>query len=94
MATYYCATCKSELGYSREVSTGRLLQTDYQRAKHEKHTDIDPDLDLQSVFLDPSTVAIHQNQRQAILKGPIEIDDSSRINFLWLSADGTGRRYE
>ncbi len=94
MATFFCATCRSELGYSREVSTARLLQSDYQRVKHQKHTDIDPDEHLQSVFRDPSTSSIRQHQERALLEGPMEVDDNSRTNFLCLSGDGTGMRYE
>jgi hypothetical protein len=94
MATYYCVACRVTLAYSPALPSGPLLQTDYQRQKHEKHTLVDPSKRLQSIFTNPSTASIRLEVEEALVSGPMEIDDEGRINFLTLSGAGSGFRYE
>jgi len=94
MATYYCRACRLTLGYSPALPSGPLLQTSYQRQKHEKHTLVDPSERLQSIFADPSTASIRVEVEEALVSGPMEVDDDGRINFLSLPGTGSGFRYE
>ena len=56
--TFYCFECRSQLGYARQLPSGPLIQTEYQRTKHRKHSEISAGERLQSIFADPSTSAI------------------------------------
>jgi len=94
MATYYCGPCRLALGYAPSLSSGPLLQTGAQQAKHVKHTLVDPSERLQSVFSDPSTATIRVEVENALGSGAMEVDDRGRINFLTWSGEGVGYRYE
>lgn len=94
MPSYYCASCRQTLDYYAALPSGPLLQNDYQRQKHEKHTLVDPFERLQSIFQDPSTAAIRVEVEEALTSGPMEIDEKGRINFLAESGPRTGFRYE
>ncbi len=93
MAKVYCGACRLALGHSRSLQSGPLLQSDYQRQKHKKHTVVDPAEPLQSVFSDPSTSTIRIEVEKALSSGPMEVDDRGRVNFLTLSV-ADGHRYE
>lgn len=92
---FYCRKCRFELGYSRALP-GPILNTNYQRAKHAKHTVVSTSEELQSIFANPSTTAIREHVERALLAGPMEIDGCNRINFYSTGLDGrpTGYRYE
>ena len=92
--TYYCFQCRATLGYSRDLPNGALLVTDYQRQKHEKHSVVSTSERLQSIFADPSTSAIRRYVEDALLSGPMEIDDQNRVNFYSTSTGTVGYRYE
>lgn len=89
MPTYYCSRCRFELGYSRELPSVALLESNYQKDKHQKHTVLSTAERLQSIFADPSTSAIRRDLEEALLHGPMEVDDKGRINFY---ATSTGSR--
>ena len=94
MSEYYCSRCRFELGYSRELPSVALLESNYQKVKHQKHTVLSTAERLQSIFTDPSTSAIRRDLEEALLHGPMEIDDKGRINFYATSTGITGHRYE
>ena len=91
---FSCGRCRLSLGYSPRLSSGPLLQTAEQRAKHAKHTLVDPSERLQSIWSDPSTASIRVEVERALSLGPMEVDDRGRINFLEWSGQGVGYRYE
>ena len=82
------------MGYSRELPSVALLESEYQKAKHEKHSVLSTAERLQSIFTDPSTSAIRRDLEEALLHGPMEIDDKGRINFYAASTGVVGHRYE
>ena len=94
MPEYYCSRCRFELGYSRELPSVALLESNYQKVKHQKHTVLSTAERLQSIFTDPSTSAIRRDLEEALLHGPMEVDDKGRINFYATSTGITGHRYE
>lgn len=79
---------------SRRLPAGPLLQTAYQRDKHQKHTQISTSEALQSIFADPSTTAIRPYVEAALSSGAMEVDDRGRINFYATSTGTAGFRYE
>jgi hypothetical protein len=94
MAKFYCYECRLKLGYSRQLPSGPLLQTDYQRDKNKKHTELSTGKRLQSIFADPSTSGIRGYIEAALLSGAMEIDDQNRVNFYATSTGTAGFRYE
>ena len=94
MTTYYCFQCRTTLGYSRDLPSGALLVTDYQKGRYEKHTVVSTSERLQSIFADPSTSAIRHYIKDALLTGAMEIDDQNRVNFYSTSTGTVGFRYE
>ena len=92
MPTYYCTRCRFELGYSRELPSVALLESNYQKDKHQKHTVLSTAERLQSIFADPSTSAIRRDLEEALLHGPMEIDDKggSTSTRLRRGSRGTG----
>src|SRR5581483_4455446 len=94
MITYYCYPCRAMLGYSRDLPTGPLLAADYQRRKHDKHSVISTSEPLQSIFADASTSAVRPYVEDALLRGPMKIDDQNRVNFYSTSTGTVGFRYE
>lgn len=85
---------RTKLGYSRQLPSGVLLQSTYQRDKHRKHTVLSTAERLQSIFADPSTSAIRPYVEAALLHGAMEIDDQNRVNFYATSTGTAGFRYE
>jgi hypothetical protein len=94
MSMFYCFSCRTTLGYLRDLPTGPLLVTDYQKRKHEKHAVVSTSEHLQSIFFDPSTSAIRPYVEDALLRGPMEVDDQNPINFYSTSTGTVGFRYE
>lgn len=70
MPTYYCSRCRFELGYSRELPSAALLESDYQKEKHEKYSVLSTAERLQSIFTDRSTSAIRRDLEEALLAVP------------------------
>ena len=94
LPTYYCSRCRFETGVLARVAERRLARSNYQKDKHEKHTVLSTAERLQSIFADPSASATRRDLAEALLHGPMEIDEKTRINFYATSTEITRHRYE
>src|SRR5262245_49370522 len=91
MSKFYCRDCQPKLDWSLDLpSTQALYQSDYQKGKYRKHTELSTGERLQSIFNDPSTTSIRQFVEDALLRGPMEIDDQNRVNFYATSTGPVG----
>ena len=94
MSKYYCHGCASSLGHLSSVYTSELTGSTYQLDKYMKHTVPDPNLDLQSVFADPTTEAYAKYVVDAAAAGCVEFDDRGRRNIIWVAGRTVGFRLE
>lgn len=70
---YYCATCADRFGERPEKPTVDMLGTDYQKGKHQKHTQQSSSYGIQSVFDSTSTQYYQECIEEAFEKGAIEV---------------------
>jgi hypothetical protein len=95
VAIFYCPECRSTVDeYRRTLASGPLYQSEYQKAKQQKHTVVSTSEALQSVFADPSSAAIRPFVERALSNGPVEIDDLGRVNFYSTSTGIAGSLHQ
>lgn len=90
---YYCHSCADKLNLIPDPPQDKIVKTPYQYDKHRKHTVLDSDYSVQSIFSHPSTSAYADHLVSAMLNGAVEIDNYGRTNIIWCAGKETGFRY-
>ena len=70
---YYCARCANQNGLRPGAPTSDFLATQYQRAKHQKHTNPASSHAVQSVFDDPGEEYYQKTMMEGYERGAIEV---------------------
>jgi len=91
---YFCHNCAEQRGFIEHLPIGKVIKTPYQYSKYRKHTELDSDYSIQSVFSDPSTSVYADYIVNAMLEGAVEIDELGRKNIIWCAGKPTGFQYK
>lgn len=71
-----------------------VLGTPYQLGKYIKHTEPDPQWQVQSVFEAPDRQQYRTYVVQSLSAGSVEVDRWGRTNVVWVASEYLGFRYE
>jgi hypothetical protein len=95
MPQYYCYQCAISHNLISPVDADslNLTGTSYQLGKYIKHTSSPSGLGIVSIFDDPAYDTYRGYIVTGTISGMLEIDDSSRKNFIWYGGNQTGFEY-
>lgn len=91
---YYCIDCAISGGHLQRAVPTNLFDTQYQLEKYLKHTTPLSTYNFNSIFSDPSTVAYRDYIVDTVSSGHVQVDNSGRINIVWVASRGTGVSYQ
>ncbi|MDH5179489.1 MAG: hypothetical protein OEZ39_05550 [Gammaproteobacteria bacterium] len=91
MSIYYCHECAAQIGMLGSPPIGDdLADNSYKLEKYLKHTIPNSYANYKTVFTGVTSKSYQNYIVTAVSSGHVQIDDSNRINIVWVGSDSTG----